>query len=102
MSCPEHAWLSWNASIDYKASIRLIGSPRKQLIKMLRGAIRIRTTASRRQVAAVNLGRTRTDGLLALKVEQATEAAPAFYCDIESHKLMRRAKPGTAQRSQPD
>jgi hypothetical protein len=29
-------------------------------------------------VAAVNLGRTRADGLLALKVEQAAEAALAF------------------------
>ena len=29
-------------------------------------------------VAAVNLGRTRADGLIALKVEQACEAALAF------------------------
>jgi hypothetical protein len=31
-----------------------------------------------RPIAAVNLGRTRADGLLALKVEQPSEAALAF------------------------
>jgi NAD-dependent SIR2 family protein deacetylase len=34
--------------------------------------------AAGKPLAAVNLGRTRADGLLALKVEQASEAALAF------------------------
>jgi hypothetical protein len=67
MCCPEQTRPSWSASIDYKDSISLIRSPPKRPIKILRGAIPPQF-GWRGQVAAVNLSRTRADGLLALKV----------------------------------
>jgi NAD-dependent SIR2 family protein deacetylase len=47
---------------------------------MLYSGFRFAETAARlgKPVAAVNLGRTRADGLLALKVEQSCETALAF------------------------
>ena len=49
-----------------------------------------RAAAPGKPVAAVNLGRTRADGLLALKVEEACEAALAFL-------LEARARSGSIQ-----
>jgi NAD-dependent SIR2 family protein deacetylase len=62
-------------SLEQADAVLIVGSS-----LMLYSGFRFAETAARlgKPVAAVNLGRTRADGLLALKVEQSCEIALSF------------------------